>query len=148
MNIFLPSYSATVSGVDGFCVVVEVDVSGGLPCLEIVGMPDTSVREAKHRVRSAVKIRTSKFLREESTVNLAPAYKKRGRTSWIWQWQSLFWLRQQIAELAYQRVRISGQTLALDGIIKACARSACHGRWHYGPRGSKALLFPWKIKAR
>ncbi|HHY16886.1 MAG TPA: hypothetical protein GX524_02310, partial [Firmicutes bacterium] len=52
--MFSSVFSATVSGVDGFRVIVEVDVSGGLPCFEVVGMPDTSVREAKHRVRSAV----------------------------------------------------------------------------------------------
>lgn len=71
--MFSSVYSATVSGVDGFCVVVEVDVSGGLPCLEIVGMPDTSVREAKHRVRSAVKNSDFEIPSRRITVNLAPA---------------------------------------------------------------------------
>jgi predicted ATPase with chaperone activity len=39
-----------MAGIDGVPVTVEVDVAGGLPCLEIVGLADTSVREARHRV--------------------------------------------------------------------------------------------------
>lgn len=71
--MFSSVFSATVSGVDGFRVIVEVDVSGGLPCFEVVGMPDTSVREAKHRVRSAVKNSGFQIPPQRITVNLAPA---------------------------------------------------------------------------
>ena len=42
--MFSSVFSATVSGVDGFRVTVETDVSGGLPGLEVVGMPATSVK--------------------------------------------------------------------------------------------------------
>jgi len=52
---------------------VETDVSGGLPGLEIVGMADTSVREAKHRVRSAVRNSGFDIPPRRITVNLAPA---------------------------------------------------------------------------
>ncbi len=66
-------FSATVSGVDGFPVVVETDVSRGLPCFEIVGMPATSVKESKYRVRSALKNQGFKIPSCRITVNLAPA---------------------------------------------------------------------------
>lgn len=66
-------FSATVSGVDGLRVIVETDVSGGLPCLEIVGMPAASVKEAKHRVRSAIRNSGFSLPSRRITVNLAPA---------------------------------------------------------------------------
>jgi len=62
-----------VSGLAGFPVIVETDVSGGLPCLEIVGMPDTSVKEAKHRVRSALRNSGFEVPSRRIVVNLAPA---------------------------------------------------------------------------
>lgn len=65
--------SATVLGIDGVPVTVEVDVSGGLPGLEIVGMADTSVREARQRVRSALRNTGFDVPSRRITVNLAPA---------------------------------------------------------------------------
>lgn len=71
--MFSSVFGATVSGVDGFGVTVETDVSGGLPCLEIVGMPAASVKEAKYRVRSALKNSGFTIPSRRITVNLAPA---------------------------------------------------------------------------
>lgn len=71
--MFSSVFSATVSGVDGFRVTVETDVSGGLPGLEVVGMPATSVKEAKHRVRAAVRNSGFEIPSRRVTVNLAPA---------------------------------------------------------------------------
>jgi len=72
-SLFSSVYGATVSGVAGFPVSVEVDVAGGLPCLEIVGMPDTSVKEAKHRVRSALSNSGFQIPSRRIVFNLAPA---------------------------------------------------------------------------
>jgi len=71
--LFSSVFGATVSGLAGFPVIVETDVSGGLPCLEIVGMPDTSVKEAKHRVRSALRNSGFEVPSRRIVVNLAPA---------------------------------------------------------------------------
>lgn len=71
--MFSSVFGATVSGLAGFPVIVETDVSGGLPCLEIVGMPDTSVKEAKHRVRSALRNSGFEVPSRRIVVNLAPA---------------------------------------------------------------------------
>ena len=62
-----------VLGIDGFPVTVEADVAAGLPAFDVVGLPDNAVREAKERVKSA--IRNSGFLMENRkiVVNLAPA---------------------------------------------------------------------------
>ncbi|MGE4284088.1 MAG: YifB family Mg chelatase-like AAA ATPase [Clostridia bacterium] len=69
--------SCGLMGVDGFIVDVEVDISSGFPQFEIVGLPDTSVRESKERVRSAIKNCNLKFPTKRITVNLAPAHIKK-----------------------------------------------------------------------
>ena len=71
--------SLTLVGLDGFLVEVEVDLSRGLPKFEIVGLPDTAVKESKERVRSAIKNSGLNFPTSVITVNLAPAdLKKEG----------------------------------------------------------------------
>jgi magnesium chelatase family protein len=54
-------------------VHVEVDVSFGLPIFQMVGLPDTSVRESRDRVRSAIRNSGFEFPPHRITVNLAPA---------------------------------------------------------------------------
>lgn len=65
--------SATHSELEGFLINVEVDISKGLPMFNIVGLPDTSVKEAKERVRSAIVNSGFEFPLGRITVNLAPA---------------------------------------------------------------------------
>lgn len=69
-----------LSGLDGFAVTVEVDVANSLPACEIVGLPDAAVREAKERVRSAIKNSGFVFPMGRVTVNLAPADQKKEGT--------------------------------------------------------------------
>ncbi|MDD3652824.1 MAG: YifB family Mg chelatase-like AAA ATPase [Desulfotomaculaceae bacterium] len=71
--------STALHGLEGQIVEVEVDVSKGLPSFDLVGLPDTSVREAKDRVRAAIKNSGFEFPIKRITVNLAPAdIKKEG----------------------------------------------------------------------
>lgn len=65
--------SAAVLGVEALPVIVEVDVSFGLPIFTMVGLPDTSVRESRDRVRTAIRNSGFKFPGHRITVNLAPA---------------------------------------------------------------------------
>lgn len=66
-------------GLDAFKVSVETDVGAGLPRLDIVGLPDASVKESKERVRTAIKNSGKHFPDGRVTVNLAPAdIKKEG----------------------------------------------------------------------
>ncbi|MDF2722835.1 MAG: ATP-binding protein [Paenibacillus sp.] len=67
------TYGACLHGIDGTIVHVEVDISNGLPCFHIVGLPDSSVKESVERVRSALKNSGASFPMERITVNLAPA---------------------------------------------------------------------------
>lgn len=72
-------WSATLLGVDASLVQVEVDVSFGLPTFCMVGLPDSSVRESRERVRSAIRNSGFDFPAHRITVNLAPAdVRKRG----------------------------------------------------------------------
>jgi magnesium chelatase family protein len=64
--------SATVIGVDACRVHVEIDVSGGLPHFQLVGLPDASVRESRDRVRAAIRNSGYDFPVNRITINLAP----------------------------------------------------------------------------
>lgn len=70
-------YSAGTDGMAGFIVDVEADVSQGLPSFDIVGLPDTSVKESRERVRAAMKNCGYNFPARRITVNLAPADKRK-----------------------------------------------------------------------
>ena len=69
--------SIALHGLQGYLVDIQVDVSAGMPSFEIVGLPDTSIREAKERVKTAIKNSTSEFLSRKIVVNLAPANTKK-----------------------------------------------------------------------
>ncbi len=73
--------SYALSGLDGVCVTVEADVSKGMPSYEMVGLPDTAVKESKERVRSAIKNSGLEFPAHKITVNFAPAYVKKEGSS-------------------------------------------------------------------
>ena len=63
----------SLHGLDGYLIEVQVDVSPGMPEWTIVGLPDTSVKEAKERVRTAIKNSRFEFQSKKIIVNLAPA---------------------------------------------------------------------------
>ena len=71
--MFARAYGGTTVGVDGIRIDVEVDSSNGLPAFDIVGLPDTAVKEAKERVRTAIRNSGIKLRPERLTINLAPA---------------------------------------------------------------------------
>ena len=66
-------YSRALVGVDAVEVTVEAHLSNGLPGFAIVGLPETAVKEAKERVRSAILNSGLEFPARRITVNLAPA---------------------------------------------------------------------------
>lgn len=66
-------YSRASVGIDAPLITVEVHLSTGLPCFNLVGLPEASVREAKDRVRSALINSGFEFPAKRITVNLAPA---------------------------------------------------------------------------
>lgn len=72
--------SMCVKGIYGYNVSVECYISNGLPNFEIVGLPDTAVKEARERVRAAAKSCGLKFPNGRITVNLAPADLRKSGT--------------------------------------------------------------------
>lgn len=71
--------TCVLQGLNGHVVEVESDLSRGLPVFNIVGLPDTAIRESKERVRTAIKNSGYEFPLSRITINLAPAsIKKEG----------------------------------------------------------------------
>ena len=75
--MFAKIKSVGLFGIESYMIDIEADVTGGLPAFDIVGLPDASVREARDRVRSAIKNCGFKFPTGRITVNLAPADRKK-----------------------------------------------------------------------
>jgi magnesium chelatase family protein len=72
--------SLGLNGINGYAVSVECYISGGLPAFDIVGLPDAAVKEARERVRAAIKNSGYKFPVSRITLNLAPANTKKSGT--------------------------------------------------------------------
>lgn len=73
-------FSVGVRGVEGYPVLVELDLANGLPSFTTVGLPDSAVRESRERVASAVKNSGFKFPARRITVNLAPGQRRKNGT--------------------------------------------------------------------
>jgi magnesium chelatase family protein len=69
--------SAALIGIEAYVVDVEVDITPGLPAFVTVGLPDTTVRESKERVRAAIKNCGYEFPSRKITINLAPADRRK-----------------------------------------------------------------------
>lgn len=77
--MFAKAKSLGIFGMESFSVVVEADLSSGLPRFDIVGLPDTAVKESRERVRASIKNCRFEFPVSRITVNIAPAdVKKEG----------------------------------------------------------------------
>ena len=71
--MFIKVVSGAVLGVDGYVVDVEADLASGLPAFDIVGLPDSAVKESRERVRAAIRNAGFTFPIKRITINLAPA---------------------------------------------------------------------------
>lgn len=110
--------SSALHGVDGITVLVETDISNGLPAFEIVGLPDSAVKESKERVRSALKNTGLNFPLKRITVNLAPAdIKKEGPSFDLPIAVGIMASSGIIAENAANDFMLMGE-LSLDGSIR------------------------------
>jgi len=135
--------SCSVTGIDGFIVAVEVDISYGLPVFNIVGLPEVSVRESKDRVKTAIKNSGYTFPMERIVVNLAPADVKKEGTG--------FDLPVAIGILVASEVippdkinayLISGE-LSLDGQIKP-VKAALPYALAAKEKGYKGIILPFE----
>lgn len=72
-------YSSCVLGINAYEVTVETDIGAGLPAFNIVGLPDTAIKESRDRIKAAIRNSGFSFPTKKITINLAPAdIKKEG----------------------------------------------------------------------
>lgn len=113
--------SGAVLGIDGYPVYVEVDVSAGLPSFEVVGLPDTAIRESRERVRAALRNSGFEFPLRRITVNLAPAMiRKEGACFDLAIAVGILAATGEIAPLAVESYMFAGE-LSLDGQVRGTA---------------------------
>ena len=113
--------SASVLGVEGFHVMVEVDLGLGLPSFDIVGLPDAAVRESRERVRSAIKNSGYEFPAHKVVTNLAPAnIRKEGAAYDLPIAVGILAANGRVCAALLERSVIVGE-LALDGRVRPIA---------------------------
>ena len=107
-----------LEGVDAREVTVEVDARRGLPAFTVVGLPDTAVREARERVRSALLNSGLEFPLQRLTVNLAPAWvRKAGASFDLAIAVGLLAASGQVPASALEGIAVSGE-LSLGGALR------------------------------
>ncbi|MDZ4063482.1 MAG: YifB family Mg chelatase-like AAA ATPase, partial [Coriobacteriia bacterium] len=121
-------HTGTLVGIESLPVEVQVDISSGLPCFQIVGLGDAAVLEARERVRSALRCAGFEFPSARITVNLAPAPLRKHGTG--------FDLPIAVGVLAATRQVPAGLfadryvvgELALDGSVRSLPGLLAHAR--------------------
>ena len=110
--------SSAVIGIDAYLVEVEVDIAQGLPAFTTVGLPETSVKESKERVKAAISNSGYTFPADRITVNLAPAsIKKEGTGFDLPMALGILSATRIIPQEILSRYLVLGE-LSLDGRIK------------------------------
>lgn len=111
-------YSRASIGIDAPLITVEVHLANGLPCFNLVGLPEASVREAKDRVRSALINSGFEFPAKRITVNLAPAdLPKEGGRFDLAIAIGIIAATLKLAEAPLQQIELVGE-LALSGEVR------------------------------
>ena len=133
--------TATVLGIDGFPVEVEVDLSRGLPSFDLVGLGDTAVKEAKERVRAAIKNSGFEFPAHRIVINLAPAaLKKEGGGFDLPIALGILCAQGLLDQQVLNRGMASGE-LALDGTIRT-VRGVLSMALAAAKQGKEYMLIP------
>mgnify|MGYP001166110265 CR=1 FL=1 len=110
--------SCGLTGIDGYIVKVETDISNGIPAFDIVGLGDAAVRESKERVRAAIKNTGFEFPARRITINLSPAnFRKEGSSYDLSIALGILSATEQISVCDLDRYMFIGE-LSLDGEIK------------------------------
>ena len=110
--------SGALLGVEGIMIEVEVDMAGGMPGFDIVGLPDSAVKESRERVRTAIKNVGIYVPPKRITVNLAPAdIRKEGPAYDLPIALGILACMEIIPATALRNVFVTGE-LSLDGEIR------------------------------
>lgn len=134
-------HSATVVGIEAVPVDVEVDVSPGIPVCAIVGLPDAAVREARERVRAAIRNAGYEMPARRVTVNLAPAdLRKAGPAFDLPIALGVLSATRQLPAQALAGCIVVGE-LSLDGLVRPVA-GVLNVALAARARRARALLVP------
>ncbi len=120
-------YAFESVGFDGELVTVEVDLRRGIPSVDIVGLPDGAIKEARERIRAAVRNSGFEFPLERLLINLAPAGLKKGGSSFdLSMALAILAASAQIPEVPYRilalgELELSGTVRAVSGVLPAVA---------------------------
>ena len=142
INLFSRIVSLGLFGMESYEVIVEADISGGMPRFDIVGLPDTAVSESRERVRSAIKNTNLQYPSSRITVNLAPAdIKKEGPLYDLPIFIALLCANEQLKgitdEMAFVgELALNGELRKVNGILPMvlCAKR----------NGIKQIFIPYK----
>ncbi len=116
--MFSKVLSTTLIGIEGYVVVVETDITAGLPNFSIVGLPAPSIKESRERVRAALKNCGFDFPSRRITVNLAPAdLKKDGSTFDLAIATGILIASGQLPPSSVEKKMLIGE-LSLDGKVR------------------------------
>jgi magnesium chelatase family protein len=126
--------SAAVVGIDATIVRVEVDVTAGLPSFTTVGLPDTTVRESRDRVRTAIRNSGFEFPWQRITVNLAPADVRKEGAAFdlpialgVLAAAGLLPVRERPDLLVVGALSLDGRIQAVGGVLPVAIAGARHG---------------------
>ena len=110
--------SFALNGVKGYKIDIEIDINAGLPSYDMVGLPDTAIKESRERIRSAIKNSGYNYPVKRITINLAPAdLKKEGPVFDLALAVGILAASEQLPTLAYKDYIILGE-LSLDGGVR------------------------------
>ncbi len=143
--MFCTVQSLGVMGIDAFEVMVEADLSRGLPSFEIVGLPDTAVRESRDRVRAALLNNGFDFPTGKVLVNLAPANLRKSGP--LYDLPVLLGLLISSGQLPYwdETAAYVGE-LSLSGALKGCS-GVLSMVLAARQRGMQSIYIPWENAA-
>lgn len=144
MNIAV-TYSRARSGVDAPLITIETHLSNGLPCLSMVGLPETTVKESRERVRSALLTSRFDFPSRRTTINMAPAdLPKEGGRFDLAIAVGILAASDQLPREGLQNfefvgeLALTGSLRVVDGVLPAAMRAASAGRTLVVPRDNAA----------
>ncbi|PSN20588.1 magnesium chelatase [filamentous cyanobacterium CCP5] len=115
------TWSATLIGIDAIRVGVEIDISGGLPGMVVVGLPDAAVQEARERVKAALRNSGFPFPMRKIVMNLTPAdLRKEGPSFDLPMAVGILAASDQVAAVGLEELLFLGE-LSLDGSLRPVA---------------------------
>jgi magnesium chelatase family protein len=111
-------YSSCILGIDAYEVTAEVDIGAGLPGFNIVGLPDTAIKESRDRIKAAIRNSGFSFPSKKIIVNLAPADIKKEGASFDLPIALSILSTEDIIDSAFLGRHVFLGELSLDGRVK------------------------------